>query len=149
MSDQTFDFWRDHSLKYLEMAYDTQRMERPEHSDGHGSRTGECGDTIEMFLEVSKGKISRVSFDARGCLNTRACANMAASLVEGRPTPDAWSITSEQVAGELETLPADHIHCAELAVGALYLALSDYEKKTAPSPSGGQEEPNLNKKGIE
>jgi nitrogen fixation NifU-like protein len=25
-------------------------------------------------------------------------------------------------------LPADHVHCAELSVGALYLALSNYQE---------------------
>ena len=38
---------------------------------------------------------------------------------------EAWEITPETVANFLETLPADHYHCAELAVGTLYLALSD------------------------
>lgn len=29
----------------------------------------------------------------------------------------------------LETLPKNHKHCSELAVGALYKALADYNKK--------------------
>ena len=33
----------------------------------------------------------------------------------------------------LETLPDDHRHCAELAVGTLYLALADCAKDTGCS----------------
>ena len=44
---------------------------------------------------------------------------------EGKPVDSAWQISPEQVSTFLSTLPADHFHCAELAVGALYLALAD------------------------
>jgi nitrogen fixation NifU-like protein len=47
------------------------------------------------------------------------------SLVEGKTVAAAWEITPEKVADFLETLPGDHYHCAELAVGTLYLALAD------------------------
>jgi nitrogen fixation NifU-like protein len=35
------------------------------------------------------------------------------------------------VADFLKTLPADHFHCAELAVGALYLALASLKSPAA------------------
>jgi nitrogen fixation NifU-like protein len=31
----------------------------------------------------------------------------------------------------LQSLPADHFHCAELVVGALYKALRDYQQRGA------------------
>jgi nitrogen fixation NifU-like protein len=65
---------------------------------------------------------------ANGCINTTACCNAIVQLVEGRPVEEAWGITSEDVVAYLETLPADHVHCAELSVGALYLALSNYQE---------------------
>ena len=64
-------------------------------------------------------------FDIRGCRNTHASANAVAVLAEGEKIEDAWEITPETVIGFLETLPDDHFHCAELAVGAFYLALAD------------------------
>ena len=45
----------------------------------------------------------------------------------------AWEVTPEAVAAYLETLPTDHFHCAELAVGALYKALVGVQQ-TADSP---------------
>ena len=125
MEPQKFNFWQDHSLHYLEMAYRSDRRERIEHPDGYGKRTGECGDTVEMFLSVQQGHIQSVSFETNGCMNTNACANTVAELVEGRKVEDAWEITSDDVIAYLETLPPENTHCAELAVGALYLALTN------------------------
>ena len=50
MTAKEFDFWQDHSLHYLEMAFRHDRRERLQNPDGYGKRTEECGDTVEMFL---------------------------------------------------------------------------------------------------
>ncbi len=132
-NEKEFDFWQDHSLKYLEMAYQRDKIERIENPDGYGKRTGDCGDTIEMFLTVHDDQICSASFYADGCLNTVACANTVVSMTEGKTIAQAWEITAENIVDYLETLPSQETHCAELAVGALYLALSDYrEVKKAP-----------------
>jgi len=119
------DFWNKHSEHYLEMAFRTDRCEIVTHPDGHGKNTGECGDTIEIFLTVVNNRIQWVAFDTDGCINTRACANTVAELVEKKTLKDAWKITTEDVISYLETLPKESFHCAELAVGALYLALTN------------------------
>ena len=128
METKKFDFWQDHSRNYLEMAFRTDRRERIEHPDGYGKRTGDCGDTVEMYLTVRNGRIESVCFEADGCLNTNACANAVAELAEGRKVEDAWEITSEDVVSFLETLPPEDTHCAELAVGVFYLALTNYQE---------------------
>lgn len=124
-----FDFWQSHSLKYLEMAFRTDKKERVASVAGYGKRTGECGDTIEMYLQISNGAITQASFDSNGCLNTMACANTVIHMAEGKTVDDAWEIAVEDVIDYLETLPEDGEHCAQLAVGALYKALADYQKK--------------------
>lgn len=126
MEKETFNFWQDHSTQYLEMALSSERRERLEHADGYGKRTGECGDTIEFFLIINKGIIDSITFDTDGCMNTNACANTIAMLLEGKSVEKAWEITPQHLADYLETLPQDEYHCAELAVGAMYLALSNY-----------------------
>lgn len=115
-------------MHFLEMAFRSDRrgvMERPH---GCGKRTGECGDTIEMYLTIEKGRICTVLFETNGCMNTNACANTVAELSEGRKINEAWKITPDDVVAYLETLPAENYHCAELAVGAFYLALSDLQQ---------------------
>lgn len=130
MSQHDTDFFNSHSLKYLEMALCTDYMERIENPDGYGKRTGDCGDTVEFFISGDGLTIRAASFAVQGCMNTTACSNTVARLAGGRSVEDAWKITPEQIIEYLETLPEDHHHCAELAVGAFYLALSDLTSRS-------------------
>ena len=123
-----FDFWQDNSINYLEMAFRHERRERLQNPDGYGKRTGECGDTVEMFLCVKGDRIQTVSFDTNGCINTNACANTVSQLSEGKTIEAAWNIAPEEVIEFLETLPKESYHCAELAVGAFYLALANCQE---------------------
>ncbi len=129
MGEQVKDFWQEHSLKFLEMAFRTDRQERIAQPDGHGKNTGQCGDTVEFFLTIQDDIIKNISFEINGCMHTNACANALAHLAEGLTIEKAWEITPRQIADFLETLPDDHFHCAELAVGAFYLALADAKQK--------------------
>lgn len=113
---------------FLEMAFRSDRRERLEKPDGYGKKTGDCGDTVEIFIGLDGDTLKTLSYDVSGCLHTNACCNAVIALVEGKAVDAAWEITPEQVAGFLESLPPDHFHCAELAVGALYLALADTQE---------------------
>ena len=128
MEDKTIDFWNDHSERYLEMALSTEKRGILEQPDGYGKNTGECGDTVVMYLLVRDNIIRHATFDTNGCMNTNACANTVSYMVEGKKVAQAWKVKPEDVIAYLETLPKENYHCAELAVGALYLALSNYQK---------------------
>lgn len=125
----SFDFWNDHTTEYLGMAYMWDRRKKLDNPDGVGKKTGTCGDTITMYLEVKDGIVRQLCFKLDGCINTNACSNVVATMVENNPVAGGWDITPEQVIEYLGTLPEDHYHCAELAVGTFYLALADYEKR--------------------
>lgn len=125
MDEEGSGFWQSHSLKYLEMAFRTDKQEIIKHPDGYGKKAGDCGDTVEIFLIASDNMIEKASYYINGCMNTAACANTIVQMAENKTIDQAWEITPEAVAGYLETLPKDHFHCAELAVGALYLALTN------------------------
>ena len=128
VGNKEFDFWQDHSSKYLEMALSAEKRGILEQPDGYGKNTGECGDTVQMYLVVRNGIIRHATFDTNGCINTNACGNTVSHLVEGKKVAQAWEVTPENVIEYLETLPEENHHCAELAVGALYLALSNYQE---------------------
>ena len=113
------------SPTYLRMAGSTDRCRTMSHPDGTGENTGECGDTIRMYLKSRRDTVDEATFITDGCRHTRACANAVAELVAGVPVDAAWHIGPDTIAAFLETLPEDHYHCAELAVGALYRALQD------------------------
>lgn len=122
-------FWDRHSLAFLEMAYSTDHIERIEKPDGYGTRTGVCGDSVEFFIMVDQGVLTRIAFDVDGCIHTTACCNTVIRLAEGLTPEKAWEISPEAVAAFLKTLPEDHYHCAELAVGGFYLALTDIQAR--------------------
>lgn len=117
-----------YSDRFVQMASNTERYGVLEKPDGYGSRTGDCGDQVEFYLSVRGGQVRMLTFQISGCLNTFACANTVSYLVEGRTITDCWQISPEDVMGFLESLPPDHHHCAELVVGAFYLALNDYNR---------------------
>ena len=122
-----------YSPHYLEMATRMDKRRIIKDPDGYGKKTGECGDTVEMFLIVRKNRIHSVSFITDGCVNTHACANCVAFLAEGKSMAEVWEITPEKVIDFLETLPEENTHCAELAVGTFYLALVNFQEfKHAP-----------------
>lgn len=129
MSDKKFNFWQEHSLQYLEMAFQYDNQGRLTHPDGYGRRTGDCGDTVEIYLSVDEQMIEDIAYQVDGCINTNACANTVIHMAQGINVDEAWAITPERVIDYLQTLPEGHRHCAELAVGALYQALADYNKK--------------------
>lgn len=117
-----------HSEQFIRMALDTSRHEKVYRPDGYGRNTGDCGDTVEIAITTMRNVIQRVSIQIDGCVNTNACANTVAMMVEGKPADEAWGMSPEKVIDYLETLPEDSHHCAELAVGALYFALMDLKR---------------------
>ncbi len=141
--EKKFDFWQEHSIQYLEMAFRTDRRERVANPDGYGKHTGTCGDSVEIFLTVGKNKIQAISYEINGCLNTNACANTVADLAIGKTIEEAWEITPEKVVEYLGTLPSAEIHCAEVAAGAFYLALANCKEHSVPhdpAHAGGNNE---------
>lgn len=125
MENSEKNFWQSHSEIFLEMAFRSDRRERLSQPDGYANKSGDCGDTIEFYLAVSEDKICRLAFDTNGCIHTVACCNAIGELVEGKTLDAAWKVIPETVIDFLKSLPEDHHHCAELAVGTLYLALAD------------------------
>ncbi|GAB6190792.1 iron-sulfur cluster assembly scaffold protein [Desulfocastanea catecholica] len=121
--------FQDHSKNFQAMVSRVERYGELEKPDGYGKRTGDCGDTIEMYLSIQAGQIRMITFRVQGCANTVACGNTVSTLMEGRTLSDGWRLTPENVSDYLQTLPPDHFHCAELAVGAFYKALTDYSRK--------------------
>ena len=129
MEVQKFNFWQDHSRQYLEMAFRFDRRKTINNPDGYGKKTGSCGDTVEMFLIVRNDRIESVFYEIDGCRNTNACANTVAELSEGKTVDEAWEIMPDDVIDYLKTLPKENYHCAELSMGAFYLALASLQKK--------------------
>ena len=134
MNQNNDDFFNGHSLNFLEMALSTEKIEKVAKPDGYGKKTGDCGDTVECFLTRNDKNIKAVSHWIQGCKYTIACCNTVSKLLEGKSIEAAWELSPDDINDFLETLPDDHYHCAELAIGALYQALADLNWKMLHRP---------------
>ncbi len=93
--------------------------------DGYGRCTGDCGDTIEMYLEIQQQCIRRAAFHCHGCAHTALAAGAMAHLVEGRPLADALLVNATHVLDEVADVDEEHEHCAVIAANALHEAVTD------------------------
>jgi nitrogen fixation NifU-like protein len=125
----TDDPWTAHSLTFLEMAFRTDRQMPMPNPSGWGRRKGVCGDAVEFYIRLDGDIVREITYQVNGCMNTNACANALIAMAEAKSLGDAWRLTPEMVADRLQSLPPDHFHCAELAVGAFYRALSDCRRQ--------------------
>jgi nitrogen fixation NifU-like protein len=128
MDQKTLAFWRQHSINFLTMALENNRCGKIQHADGYGMSSRECGDTLEIFLTARNGRISSAYFYTEGCVYTVACANTVVRMIEGKPVEEAWLILPLHISDYLETLPRAEMHCAELTLQALQVALIDLRK---------------------
>lgn len=128
MDEKALEFWRQHSVNFLEMALQGGKRERIMHADGYGKSSRECGDTVEIFLISRNNHIHSASFYTDGCIYTVACANTVVHMVEGKSQQEAWAISAQSIVDFLETLPKAETHCAELTIRALRLALLDLKE---------------------
>jgi len=94
--------------------------------DGFGRITGPCGDTIEICLKVSDGKVMNASFWTDGCGPSIASGSMVTELAKGKSILEAQRITQQDVLDALGGLPEDNLHCALLAANTLKEAIEDY-----------------------
>jgi len=99
------------------------RMENP---DGHGRVTGECGDTMEIFLQFTDNRVSHASYVTNGCASSSISGSFAAELTLGKNPDELTDITDETVLETIGRLPEKDLHCAGLAARTVQEALNDY-----------------------
>ncbi len=102
---------------------------RPGVYDGYALGVGVCGDSIEVFIQTDGSRMQGVHHLPKGCAYTVACGSAVSKLAQGHSLEEVLRIQPQDVAAELGGLPADHMHCANLAVNTLGEALDDYYRK--------------------
>jgi nitrogen fixation protein NifU and related proteins len=93
-----------------------------------------CGDIIKLYLKITpEGVIENITFQTFGCGAAIATSSMTTEMVKGKHINEALDITREQVADELGGLPANKMHCSNLAADALHKAIKEYKIKNGIS----------------
>jgi len=88
-----------------------------------------CGDQLDFFLKVEKGKIKDVKFLSFGCASNIATASVMTEKVKGMTIEEAKKYAWQKIVDDLGGLPQQKVHCSVMAVQGLKKAILDYESK--------------------
>lgn len=109
-----------------------------EDPDGYG-KVGNpvCGDLMEIFLKIGKNQegedtIEDIKFRTFGCGSAVSTSSMVTEMAKGKTLDEAYKITRQDVANELDGLPPIKMHCSNLAADALKAAIDNFRDGTEP-----------------
>ena len=119
-----------YSKKVMQEFLKPKNMGEIKNPDGVGKiGNPQCGDIMWVYIKVKNDKIIDIKFKTFGCAAAIATSSMITQLAKGKTTDKAKKIKINDVASSLKGLPPLKMHCSELAINALRLAIKDYEKK--------------------
>ncbi|HNX06930.1 MAG TPA: iron-sulfur cluster assembly scaffold protein [Bacteroidales bacterium] len=118
--------YSDRAIEYYENRINVGAIENP---DAYCRHTGSCGDTIEIFLKISSGKITEAKFQAIGCAGSFCSGSALTSMIIGKTLEESWDINELDILEHLGNIPEEKVHCAHLTVTTLRKAMSDYQHK--------------------
>ena len=98
-------------------------------ADGQARITGTCGDTMEIRLAFKAGIVRRFSYWTDGCVYSLNCVCQAAELAKGKTPTEILDVGTEDIRRAVGGLPADHLHCASLAVDTLHASVDHYMQR--------------------
>jgi nitrogen fixation NifU-like protein len=127
-----------YSDKVLDHFRNPRNVGEIENADGIG-RVGNpvCGDLMWIYIKVGKNDkdqeiIEDIKFKTFGCGSAISTSSMITEMVKGMTIDDAYKVSRQDVADELEGLPPIKMHCSNLAADALKAAIDNY--RTGESP---------------
>ncbi|MCL1805309.1 MAG: Fe-S cluster assembly scaffold protein NifU [Clostridiales bacterium] len=116
-----------YSEKVMEHFAHPRNVGKMEDADGVGEvGNAKCGDIMKMYIKVTDGVITDVTFNTFGCASAIATSSMATELIKGKPIDQALTLTNQAVVEALDGLPPAKIHCSVLAEQAVKAAIADY-----------------------
>jgi tRNA-uridine 2-sulfurtransferase len=119
----------------------SHRGPAPEGAHSGAAGGAPCGDLVRVSLELERGRIAGVSFDAEGCSAALAAGAAVGEAVDGAELLMAARIGPEEVSEALGGLSPQGRHAAELAADALHRALGAAASSgatLAPAPATGE-----------
>jgi nitrogen fixation NifU-like protein len=115
-----------YSEKVIERWLNPRNLGKIRNPDGFAKIKGPCGDTMQIFLRVKDGKLSKIKFMTDGCASSIAAGSMATELAQGKKIEEATEIGQQTILEALDGLPEESIHCALLASNTLKEAIRNH-----------------------
>jgi nitrogen fixation NifU-like protein len=88
-----------------------------------------CGDSMWVYIKVSKDKIKDIRFKTLGCAAAIATSSKVTELAKGMTLDEALQMSNKTIVDSLGGLPKQKVHCSLLAVDALKEAIYAYLSK--------------------
>ncbi len=86
-----------------------------------------CGDSLDIYLNMSDGKITDAKFNGYGCAISQASADILLDTVKNKTIENAKVITKNEFLKTLGiSLSPARLKCALLSWHALMIALGEY-----------------------
>ena len=127
-----------YSDKVLDHFRNPRNVGEIEDADGIG-KVGNpvCGDLMWIYIKIGKNDkdqeiIDDIKFKTFGCGSAISTSSMITEMVKGMTIDDAYKVSRQDVADELDGLPPIKMHCSNLAADALKAAIDNY--RTGESP---------------
>ena len=95
-------------------------------ADVSAQLTGQCGDTISIYLKFGNGLVNKASFETDGCAPSIVCGSYAAELSINKNPEALLDINAETIIKQLGRLPEEVQHCAFLAAATVHAAVDKY-----------------------
>ncbi len=119
-----------YSAKVMEHFQNPRNVGEIENPDGVGEIGNPvCGDIMKLYIRVKDDRVVDAKFKTFGCGAAIATSSMITELVKDKTLDEAEKISRQTVAEALDGLPANKMHCSNLAADALHKAIEDYKSK--------------------
>jgi len=106
-----------------------------ENPQGIAKVSGNCGDTMEIGLQIRDDVVTSTHGWTDGCSFSKLCVEAAAMLARDKKIDEVKKINMISIMELVGQLPETHLHCAQLAETTLQKSLEDYLSKVAPKKS--------------
>jgi NifU-like protein involved in Fe-S cluster formation len=106
-----------------------------ENPQGIAKVSGNCGDTMEIGLQIEDNIVSSTHSWTDGCAYSKLCVEAAAMLARDKHISEVKKINMVSIMELVGQLPETHLHCAQLAEITLQKSVEDYISKVTPRTS--------------
>ncbi len=122
------DMYAEELISSYEKQENKKRMENPD-AEMHEENIS-CGDRITVYLKVSDGTVTDVSYEGDGCVISMGTANIFLEKLKGKKLSDIENMGKDQVIEAISVDPGPvRLHCATLSLKAVKEAVFKYENK--------------------